>query len=173
MRVSEVLDFGAYWADPRFTCKRPDKASRYASVRRGDNIYQPYAIGEFRQLPSRHSHFDGSEDVVRKRMDLSGCHVLVADRFTYFGSARPLLPEGLAFLKVGRGHRCRYTNNQVAEVVAWFEQQKPGLHGRPALWGTDDTSWCDALPKRVVGEPTEACTSKETRPPNFKPLRCR
>jgi hypothetical protein len=172
MCVSEVLDFRSYWDDPRFACKRPDKTSPDTSVRRGDNIYQPWGIEEFRQLPSSHSNADGSEDVSRKRIDLSGRHVLVADRFTYFGSERPLLPEALAFLRIARGHRCRYTDEQIAQVVAWFEDLTPGLHGKPALWGSNDSSWCDATPSRPVSEKTEACKSQETRLTSIKPSRC-
>ena len=114
----------------------PDAVSR-----RGDNIYRPWAIGEFRQLPSRHSHPDGTENIETKRTDLSCLHVLIGERYVYFGREGPLLPPELAFLKIGRAHRCRFTEEEVAQVAAWFTTLPNGLHGTPAQWPPTETPW--------------------------------
>ena len=133
MKVGRVLDFDEYWNAARYGCKRPRRNSTDPVVRRGDNIYQPWGIGEFRQLASDHSNSDGTEDLVRKRKDLSGVHVLSAERFGYFvGAGRPLPPD-LAFLKVGRGHKSHLTDEQVARVARWFAALPQGIHGLPTL----------------------------------------
>jgi hypothetical protein len=141
MQVGRVLDFAQYWRDPQYSAKRPDRDAPGAASRRGDNIYEPCAIGEFRQVPSSHSHPDGTERIETKRTDLGGEHVLVADRYTYFGGDGPPVPKELAFLKTGRGHRSRFTPEQVARVAEWFASLPAGVHGRPARWPPDDTSW--------------------------------
>jgi hypothetical protein len=141
MQVRRVLDFGAYWNDPLYSCKRADMTSPLALLRRGDNIYEPCGIGEFRQLPSRHANPDGTEDLGSKATDLSGLYVIVAERYTYFGEDGPPLPPQFAFLRAGRGHRCRFTEEEVAQVSAWFEELPPGVLGRPARWPSSDDSW--------------------------------
>lgn len=143
-RVSEVLSIGDYWGDVRFAAKTPDMTSRSMVARQGDNIYEPFGIGTFRQLPSRHSHDDGSENPESMRDDLGGGRVLVAAEFVYFGGDGPELPEALSFLSVGRGHRCKFTPAEVQAVVEWFAAQPRGVRGRPAMWRSDDESWREA-----------------------------
>jgi hypothetical protein len=77
MKVSEVLHFADYWNVRDHAGKRPYKSSSLVIDRRGDNIYQPIANGEFRQLPSSHSHPDGTEDLGKKYTDLGGERVLL------------------------------------------------------------------------------------------------
>ncbi len=139
--VTQVIDFAKYWNAARYKNKRPTKGAPLAIERSGDNIYEPWAIGEFRQRPSRHSHPDGTENVESKRTDLGGLHVVVSDTYVYFGKEGPLLPSGLAFLEIGRGHRCRFTPAQIAQVTAWFDGLPRGVHGPPALWPSGDLSW--------------------------------
>jgi Nucleotide modification associated domain 2 len=55
MRVGGVLTFNEYWNAGAYSCKRPKRDSTDPVVRRGDNIYQPWGIGEYRQLPSYQS----------------------------------------------------------------------------------------------------------------------
>ena len=139
MQVTAVLGFEEYWtAHPE---KRPVWQSRHRVERRGDNIYEPIGPGEFRQLPSMHSNPDGTERRKAKAHDLEGEHALVAERFSYFGLGGPALPRELAFLKVGRGHRCRFTPEQVATVTAWFDRLPHGLHGHPSIWQPTDDTW--------------------------------
>ena len=139
-QVAEVIGFEEYWADPRYQARRPVMDSPQIVYRAGDNIYEPVA-GGYRQLPSFHSNRDGSEDVGLKRTDLSGNHVLVCERFTYWGRSGPALPEELEFLAVGRGHRSNFTSDQVSVVARWFADLPGGVLGAPAQWKAGDQSW--------------------------------
>jgi hypothetical protein len=141
MRVSETMPFERYWADPRFAAKRPDMASTLACARRGDNIYEPVAPAQFRQLTSRHAHRDGTENPKTKDHDLRGVHVLVAEEFVYFGGTGPAAPPEMAFLRVGRGHRSRFTPEQVETAVRWLSGLPRGIRGCPTDWPSGDHSW--------------------------------
>lgn len=141
MKVSRVIDFAAYWDAPQYRAKRPSRGTHRTVDKCGDNIYEPSAIGEFRQLPSLHSNSDGTEDAANKRHDLDGVNVLVSEMYSYFGHDGPAVPHALSFLKTGRGHRCRFTHEQVAQVSEWFATLPRGVHGRPAAWKTGDESW--------------------------------
>ena len=145
MHVAEVFSFNDYWADPRFQRKKPDRSSPSAAVRRGDNIYEPYGMGTFRQLPSSHSKRDGTENLESLQHDLGGRHVLVAHEFVYFGGDGPELPPELGFLVVGRGHRCHFSTEQVEMASRWLASQARGIQGRPARWPAEDESWGEDL----------------------------
>lgn len=139
-QVAEVIRFEEYWADPRYRARRPVMDSAQVVYRAGDNIYEP-GDGGFRQLHSFHSNRDGSEDVGLKRTDLGGEHVLVCERFTYWGRSGPGLPEELGFLAVGRGHRSKFTSHEIGVVARWFADLPGGVLGAPAQWKAGDQSW--------------------------------
>lgn len=139
-QVAEVIGFEEYWADPRYQARRPVMDSPQIVYRAGDNIYEPVP-GGYRQLPSFHSNRNGSEDAGLKRTDLSGNHVLVCERFTYWGRSGPALPEELQFLAVGRGHRSNFTSDQVSVAARWFADLPGGVLGAPAQWKAGDQSW--------------------------------
>ncbi|MEO6470257.1 MAG: hypothetical protein ABIR57_00430 [Aeromicrobium sp.] len=139
-QVAEVIAFEEYWSDPRYHSRRPVMDSPQIVDRAGDNIYEPVP-GGYRQLPSFHSSRDGSEDLALKRADLSGNHVLVCERFTYWGRSGPALPEELQFLAVGRGHRSNFTSDQVSVAARWFADLPGGVLGAPAQWKAGDQSW--------------------------------
>lgn len=141
MRVTEKLDFAAYWRDRRFRRRRPDMASERIRARSGDNIYEPLDDGGYRQLHSGHSHPDGREDLHMKVRDLGGQFVLVSSDFAYFGRSAPDLPAHLTFLRVQRGHRCHFTPEQVRLAVEFLRNLPCGVHGRPARWPEADASW--------------------------------
>jgi hypothetical protein len=141
MRVDRWMTFADYWAEPAFASKRPDWLGRTEVERAGDNIYEPMADGAFRQVRSRHSNLDGSENTKLKRRDLSGEGVLVGQQFTYFGGEPHPLPRELAFLEIGRNHRSRFTAQQREAVERWFVGQPPGVRGKPAGWPVGDESW--------------------------------
>ena len=141
MEVSLAISFADYWQEARDRAKRPIHTSVAKVLRMGDNIYAPNGDGGFRQLPSAHSNPDGTEHAGNKEHDLDGYNVLVGDRFAYFGIEAPELPSELSFLRVGRGHRCRFTDEQIVAVKAWFDTLVNGVHGRPRIWPSTDDSW--------------------------------
>lgn len=140
VQVAEILGFEEYWADPEYRSRRPIMNSPRNIDRTGDNIYEP-VNGSYRQLPSFHSNYDGSENADRKRTDLGVNRVLTGERFTYWGRSGPALPEEIEFLAVGRGHRCSFTDDQVSTVVRWFADLPGGVQGAPAEWKAGDQSW--------------------------------
>jgi hypothetical protein len=150
MRVTEKMDFATYWADPRFRDRRPDPSAASIRVRCGDNIYLPLDVGGFRQLPSGHSHPDGTEHPGMKARDLSGRFVLVSDDYAYFGSAAPALPNELSFLRVGRGHRCHHPAERVEAAVAWLDGLERGVHAGPRRWPVGEESWRERSRKFVL-----------------------
>ena len=96
-------------------------------------------------MPSSHSFKDGTENPDSKTHDLGGRHVLVADEFVYFGGSGPDLPTELEFLIGGRGHRCRFTREQVELFTEWINQQQGGIRDRPTDWPPNDESWRGVL----------------------------
>lgn len=143
MKVDRVLSFADYWNDPASAAKRPDHESPEATRRRGDNIYEPLTHGGFRQLRSLHSSADGEADLAHQMRDLGGKRVLVGSRFAYFGVSGPPLPSDLAFLEIRRGHRCRFTGEQVGAVAEWFAGLPQGVVGPPGIWPSSDSSWIE------------------------------
>jgi hypothetical protein len=141
MRVDEILDYARYYRDPRFVQKIPDYGRGIAVHRRGDNIYEPLADGQFRQLRSRHSNDDGSENLARKATDLTGRNAIVGRRFYYFGASGPPLPENLDDLIVGRGHKNSFSKEIIARFVEFITSQPEGINARPTRWRADDDSW--------------------------------
>jgi hypothetical protein len=137
MRVTSKLTFTEYWKHPGFQRKKPTSKRDDAKADCGDNIYRPLANGKWRQLASKHSNDDGSEDEKSKRKDLSGEYVLVADDFVYFGSSAMSLPRQFRSLIVGRSHRRLSSSNDERLITAfsrWFDRQKKGRQGMPAKW---------------------------------------
>jgi hypothetical protein len=140
--VEERLSFAAYWADRRFRKKRATWPATSWLERCGDNIYAPDGGAGFVQQPSLHyDHANGRERPRMKARDLAGGAVLAGRRFVYFGGAGPKLPRRLEFLRVGRSHRCRFDDAQVAAVRVWFDGLEQGVRGRPTLWHEGDESW--------------------------------
>lgn len=142
MRVAETMTFADYWRDRRFRSRRPRMDSQRAIDRRGDNIYEPDGLDGFRQLPSQHWDRMGQrEDPRTKRHDIGGRSVLATRDYVYFGGDGPPVPERLSFLRVQRGHRCRFSPAQVQAVLDWYDGLERGIRGPPAHWADDDTTW--------------------------------
>lgn len=144
MVVAEKMSFADYWRDRRFRAKRPDMAAPDFRTKAGDNNYEPMPDGSYRQRPSRHSHPDGSTNHAAMERDLGPDEsnpVLIGGRFCYFGANAIPLPDELTFLITGRGHRCRFTPDQIAIATNWFQSLPSGVHGRPSLWPEDEKSW--------------------------------
>lgn len=143
MKISEVLGFAEYFRDRRFIAKRPNAAKdRPRREQCGDNIYRPVGDGEFKQLPSFHSDRENNlEDEENKQHDLGGKNVLVAERFTYFGTNAVLVPSALEFMLPGRFYRSRFDDAQRDAIVAFVRRLPAGIRGRPTDWKHDDGSW--------------------------------
>jgi hypothetical protein len=134
MRVTEEpLIFEQYFSDKRFERKKPDLRSRNYRLWCGDNIYRPRRNGDFEQISSLfHSNVDGSEHLGEKRKDLSGLHVLVSRDFYYFGGDPRPLPRNLRALRVGRGHKCKFSEQTIAKFEAFIRKQIRGVNTEPA-----------------------------------------
>src|SRR3546814_8044914 len=79
MRVTEVLTFNSYDADPRFQAKKPyRRGSRKQSC--GDNIYYRDAANrQWLQRDSFHSNLDGSRRADHVQRDTGVNRVLASD----------------------------------------------------------------------------------------------
>lgn len=138
--TEEPLTFQAYFNDPRFNEKRPDFKKLGAIYRRGDNIYQPLANCQYRQLNSRHSHKDGTENLDTKRHDLNGRFVLISDVFHYFGQKSIPLPPDFSQMIVGRAHKCRFPRDFVKKFEKFISTMDGGILGYPHNWPEKDYS---------------------------------
>lgn len=139
-QVEEKLTFREYWHGERFLPKRPDMTASSIVKRCGDNIYEPIAPGNFRQLPSGHSH-GLEENPANKTHDLNGRFVLASTIFSYFGVDGTPLPKRFSSLIVGRAHRCHFPDELVAEFDTWRKSLPRGVQNRPRRWPADDLSW--------------------------------
>ena len=71
MRVTEVLSTPTYWSDSRFQHKKPNIDHGWLRVAAsGDNIYK-FHQNTWRQLPSYHSHEDGTQNEELTKKDTS------------------------------------------------------------------------------------------------------
>lgn len=138
MRVDEVLAFDAYWHDPRFACKRPN---RHGSIKRayGDNIYHHGPSGEWVQEDSRHSLSDGSPNQGHIDKDTSADAVLASQQFTYWGARGPDIPKHLRqgeldLVHTAQSHRCCFPDATRDEAIAWITSLEPGVHADPPDW---------------------------------------
>ncbi len=140
MRVDEALTFDQYFEDPRFRQKIPHDSKNTEIHRCGDNCYEPGPRGRFRQLRSKHSKPCGEHPANKKR-DLDGDNVLVSKHFRYFGSKALRLPKALDELKVGRSHKCQFTEQAIARVERLLKSKPSGIQAPPSKWPTGDDSW--------------------------------
>jgi len=140
MQVEETLPYSRYFLDKRFAEKVPDYSKNQCIFKCGDNIYNPLTDGGFRQLQSMHS--DGErENQKNKAHDLGGTNVLVARHFHYFGRSGPKLPRHLKALKVGRGHRNRFSDKIIADFLEFIAGHPAGVTASPSVWPPHDDSW--------------------------------
>ncbi|MFN4281419.1 MAG: hypothetical protein ACK4NA_02125 [Alphaproteobacteria bacterium] len=136
MRVDEILTFDEYWSDRRFRYKKPYMEGT-TMLRYGDNIYHRSGGKDFQQEDSFHSHEDGSLSRGDLKRDTQKTErVLIGRDFSYWGRNGILLPEHLQCLvKKGPGHKCRFTEEQIAMFHAWLSNQRErGFKGEPAHW---------------------------------------
>jgi hypothetical protein len=136
MSVDEILTFDAYWNDPRFRRKRP-VMSGTTFLRYGDNIYH-HENGEmlYRQEDSFHSLPNGVLSMANLRRDTGVTDkVLIGRKFGYWGRSGIKLPKHLSCFAIhGPGHKCRFSDAQVAKLLSWLESLGLGLRDEPAHW---------------------------------------
>jgi hypothetical protein len=146
MEVSKVLDFDAYYNNPRFERKKPrfDLTWREAC---GDNIYHRGHGGAWVQ--ERTLFHDTPKQLAQ---DTRHPSVFVAERYFYFGAKGPAIPERFRLLLRDRqGCKCSYPVQVVEGFVAWLcGAFAPGLLGEPR-----DLEWARAL----LGSRGAACRS--------------
>lgn len=140
MQVEEILPFAAYYRDPRFACKKPSYEKGRMVMKRGDNIYEPLAHGEFYQHRSGHSNGD-KENPDSKKHDLGGKNVLLSRNYYYFGSKAIELPSEFFEIRVGRAHKCRFSDDLIRRFINFISRYPKGLQAHPALWLEGDNSW--------------------------------
>lgn len=137
MRVDEVLDFDAYWSDPRFRVKRPVLNGSLKQVY-GDNIYH-HQGRRWLQENSHHSQHDGRINRANSSKDTSVNRVLTARHFVYFGTQAPTIParfrsygkESEDICCLAQGHRV-FAGAVGTAFVHWLEgRNKWGLQGMP------------------------------------------
>jgi hypothetical protein len=142
MAIDEILTFKLYYRDQRFVSKIPDFNRKEVVFRCGDNIYEPLANGEFRQLRSMHSNKNGPDEAPEtKTRDLSGLNVLISWNFHYFGRQGPELPNHLGELIVGRAHKNKFSPEIISKFHQFIAIQSKGISGPPTRWPDNDQSW--------------------------------
>jgi putative DNA base modification enzyme with NMAD domain len=136
MRVDEMMSFDEYWRDKRFRSKKPIMSGT-TYLRYGDNIYHRDGRKDFKQEDSFHSLEDGSVSLANLRRDTGTTDkVLIGRDFAYWGRSGIVLPDHLkCFLKKGPGHRCIFTDEQIAALTGWLNSlPRRGYIDEPAHW---------------------------------------
>lgn len=141
MRISEILTFEAYDADPRFERKKPyRRGSRKQSC--GDNIYYRLkSNGIWTQRDSFHSNPDGSPRADHVAKDTGVNRVLISDTFVYFGGCGPHVPmtlagtDGRSLRKTGIGYQAFDDQALINRVEVWLKTLGlNGYEGAPFEW---------------------------------------
>jgi hypothetical protein len=145
MQVEEIVPYDKYYSDSRFAAKIPDYSIGKVVYKCGDNIYKPLPNGDFQQLQSMHSN-GTNENHKMKAHDLGGKNVLISKTFYYFGSKPLDLPVSLDDLKVGRGHKNRFSPDIVSAFITFITCKKAGVNAPPTSWPCNDDSWKTAGP---------------------------
>ena len=140
MCVTEILSTEEYWTDPRFKDKKPCMYHNWVAVS-GDNIYEPFTLGQWRQLNSYHSQKDGSPSEGHIARDTSVEKILVSDDFVYFGGEGPKLPapfrEGgeLNLLHSSRNYKRVKQERVISAFEDWVRSlDVSGFQGKPWDW---------------------------------------
>nr|GEW82230.1 hypothetical protein [Tanacetum cinerariifolium] len=129
MKVTQKVTFNHYWNDAMFACKKPVRNGS-KKMMMGDNIYVQNADQSWQQLPSHHSHPDGSPNHSNIKKDTKYPNVLVSSHFYYFGSNAKVIPAGILQdlgYKNWRGHRV-FAAVDAGSLITWLEQQQSALN---------------------------------------------
>lgn len=133
MQVTEILDFDQYWADERFSCKKPDLHSSTKS-RVGDNIYRK-DNGSWIQADSKHSNLDGTtheEHLYRDTHDST--NVLISRDFVYYGKNATKIDDSFSkLLNRSRGNRVFRGADDIKLAEQLFKSLPRGMRGFPTM----------------------------------------
>lgn len=124
MKVSEALTFNEYWADKRFSRKKPVRNGSLTMMV-GDNMYHKAPPdGSWIQLDSHHSNSDGSTNDKNLETDTSSDHVLISEHFYYFGkSAIQVDLNSIGYVN-HRGHSKKSLNDPlVSDLISNIENE--------------------------------------------------
>lgn len=137
MRVEEALTFDEYWADTRFSHKRPNLRGSLKQ-QYGDNVYHHDFDGSWIQEDSRHSQEDGTPNKGHVARDTKADVVLLSERFVYFGGAGPTIPARLRgeedLVHRRPGYRVNFPDSFIAAAAEWIDSLGTGVLGTPLDW---------------------------------------
>ncbi|WP_329610666.1 hypothetical protein [Advenella mandrilli] len=142
MRITEVMRFDEYDADPRFEPKKPYRnGSRKHSC--GDNIYfQTAPDAAWQQRDSFHSLPSGALNPEHVSRDTAVNRVLISNDFVYFGGEGPEFPDelkdqnGRSLCKTGRGWNVFKDPELTKNLEKWVRSLGKGYQGAPFEWLT-------------------------------------
>ena len=123
MQVTAKITFDEYWSNPIYNEKKPVRnGSRKMMV--GDNIYHRDSGDlRWRQADSHHSNPDGTVNIHNMERDTRVDQVLISNRFFYFGTAAPVVPQPILDqlnYKNPRSYR-RFENHVGVPLIDWVE----------------------------------------------------
>lgn len=142
MRVTGMMTFEEYWADPRFQRKKVNlRGSKKQAF--GDNIYsRDPSTNLWCQANSHHSLKDGRANHLNVEADTGTNRVLLSNDYVYWGRSGPELPK--QFLRYGplhesvcarRGHKNRFSPELVNDYIEWIRSlNESGYCGEPFDW---------------------------------------
>lgn len=161
MRVGEILNFDAYWNDPRFLVKRPNLTGSL-KVMYGDNIYHREG-GRWLQADSHHSLPGGRINNTNLVPDTGVDRLLVATKFVYWGRSAPEIPKRFRSFGKAKDDICGARYNRVfngelpTAFVAWLEQKNEwGVQGDPFKFATHERASqvaSQSTPRRTKSSP--------------------
>ncbi|WP_443478355.1 hypothetical protein ACLIMP_22040 [Novosphingobium aerophilum] len=141
MRISEVLSFQEYDADPRFASKKPYRCgSRKQSC--GDNVYfWDVVSGCWGQRDSFHTTDAGHQNPRHIARDTGVNRVLISDDFVYYGGYGPQIPDylvdanGRSVCKRGIGRNVLTDEELIAQFEQWIRSLGDGgYQSAPFEW---------------------------------------
>jgi len=133
MRVDEILDFGAYWNDPRFRRKRPNDweiylvdATTFITREWRDEYHRRILSIAF---PTASCLFPICARSGRPERVLNSAKVRLP------GAIGIKLPQEAKLLRIrGPNHKCRFSDAQLAALLKWIETLDTWLRDEPAHW---------------------------------------
>ena len=133
MKVDEILDYSAYWADPRFRHKKPNLQGSLKQAY-DDNIYhRDSETDRWIQENSHHSQKDGTPNCANVAHDTQTANVLIGRDFVYWGRTGPQIPTEFACVCASRGHKSRLSKEFKESFLGWISSlEARGYAGDPS-----------------------------------------